>query len=170
MQSLQLPGAAYNPTKYPNPALQWHYKILQALALEEEVPEQPDDATVPKYRQIHRRCGGFIEEWSACADEELAKHEEQKAIKRDLDGDDDDDEPRPAKKAKKAPTASSNKDNGDEGSVLTDVVVKKKANSGELSKLKVTELRDILAVRGLEMKGLKAALVERVEQWAEENS
>jgi ATP-dependent DNA helicase 2 subunit 1 len=47
---LQLPKAVYSPFRYPNPSLQWHYKILQALALEEEVPEQPEDVTVPKYK------------------------------------------------------------------------------------------------------------------------
>ena len=34
--------------------LQWHYKILQSLALEEELPEHPDDKTVPRYRQIDK--------------------------------------------------------------------------------------------------------------------
>ncbi len=33
-------------------ALQWHYRILQALALEEDLPEKPEDKTIPKYRQI----------------------------------------------------------------------------------------------------------------------
>lgn len=56
MQQLQLPGGRYDPSKYPNPALQWHYRILQALALEEDVPQQPDDKTVPKYRQIDKVC------------------------------------------------------------------------------------------------------------------
>lgn len=35
-------------------ALQWHYRILQAMALEEDIPEQPDDKTIPKYRQIDK--------------------------------------------------------------------------------------------------------------------
>lgn len=52
IQQLQLPKAIYDPGKYPNPSLQWHYKILQAIALEEELPETPEDKTVPKYRQI----------------------------------------------------------------------------------------------------------------------
>ena len=49
VQQLQLPKAIFDPSKYPNPALQWHYKILQAMALEEELPEVPEDHTVPKY-------------------------------------------------------------------------------------------------------------------------
>lgn len=52
VQLLQLPKAAYDPSRYPNPSLQWHYKILQAIALEEELPDTPEDKTIPKYRQI----------------------------------------------------------------------------------------------------------------------
>jgi len=53
-QQLQLPKAAFDPSRYPNPALQWHYRILQALALDEDLPEKPEDKTVPKYRQIDK--------------------------------------------------------------------------------------------------------------------
>jgi ATP-dependent DNA helicase 2 subunit 1 len=52
LQQLQLPKAVYDPSKYPNPSLQWHYKILQAIALEEDMPDTPEDKTVPKYKQI----------------------------------------------------------------------------------------------------------------------
>jgi ATP-dependent DNA helicase 2 subunit 1 len=48
IQQLQLPKAEYDPSKYPNPSLQWHYRILQALALEEDVPTRPEDKTIPK--------------------------------------------------------------------------------------------------------------------------
>ena len=37
-------------------ALQWHYRILQAMALDEELPETPEDKTIPKYRQIAKVC------------------------------------------------------------------------------------------------------------------
>lgn len=36
------------------PALQWHYRILQALALDEDLPEKPEDKTIPKYKQIDK--------------------------------------------------------------------------------------------------------------------
>lgn len=35
-------------------ALQWHYRILQAMALDEDIPDKPDDKTTPKYRQIDK--------------------------------------------------------------------------------------------------------------------
>ena len=51
---LQLPGAQYDPAKYPNPSLQWHYTVLRAMALDEDMPDKPDDKTIPRYRQIHK--------------------------------------------------------------------------------------------------------------------
>jgi hypothetical protein len=35
-------------------ALQYFYKVLQALALEEELPEQAEDKTIPRYKQIYK--------------------------------------------------------------------------------------------------------------------
>lgn len=63
VQQLQLPKARYDPSKYPNPALQWHYRILQAMALEEDLPEKPEDKTVPKYKQIDKRVGPLAINW-----------------------------------------------------------------------------------------------------------
>ena len=63
VQQLQLPKAQYDPRKYPNPALQWHYRILQAMALEEDLPEKPDDKTIPKYKQIDKRAGPYVIDW-----------------------------------------------------------------------------------------------------------
>jgi ATP-dependent DNA helicase 2 subunit 1 len=71
VQQLQLPKGAYDPFKYPNPSLQWFYKILQALALEEDLPEQPEDKTLPKFKQIHKRAGGYVVEWGAILDGEF---------------------------------------------------------------------------------------------------
>ena len=73
VQQLQLPKAMYDPRKYPNPALQWHYRILQAMALEEDLPEKPEDKTIPKYRQIDKRAGPYVIDWG----HELHKEHEE---------------------------------------------------------------------------------------------
>lgn len=162
VSQLQLPGANYNPMKYPNPALQWHYRILQALALEEEVPDKPADATVPKYRSIHKRCGADIQEWSKTADEVLEKVKEIKAIKRDMEDDDDEeDQPRVKKPKTTAPKTA--------GGGIKDADLQKRSEAGTLSKLTVAELKNAMAERGLETKGLKKDLLERLEQWIEDN-
>ncbi|OTB06234.1 hypothetical protein M426DRAFT_318980 [Hypoxylon sp. CI-4A] len=160
--NLQLPAATYNPSKYPNPALQWHYKILQALALEEEVPEKPDDATLPKFKAIHNRCGEYIQEWSSTADDVLSLARDRKSIKRDMEEDDDD--PRPAKKTKSAATKTSSGP-----AEMNNAELKKRSKDGTLSKLTVAELKAILADRGVDTKGLKKVLLERLEEWIDEN-
>jgi ATP-dependent DNA helicase 2 subunit 1 len=60
----------FTPDKYPNPALQWHYRILQALALEEELPDKPEDKTIPKYNAIHKRVGPLAMEWGEILDKD----------------------------------------------------------------------------------------------------
>ena len=62
---------SFNPAKYPNPALQWHYRILQAIALDEELPEQPEDKTLPKYSTIHKRVGQLALEWGELLDSDV---------------------------------------------------------------------------------------------------
>ncbi|KAI1764567.1 ku70 protein [Hypoxylon sp. FL1150] len=159
--NLQLPAAMYNPTKYPNPALQWHYKILQALALDEEVPAKPNDTTLPKFKAIHARCGEYIHVWSQTADDVLVMVREAKAIKRELEGDDEDDEPK-QKKSRTVPKVVKGE--------ISNADLMKRYNDGTLSKLTVAELRPILEERGIDAKGLKKSLVERLEEWLEEKA
>ncbi|KAI1757276.1 hypothetical protein F4782DRAFT_537518 [Xylaria castorea] len=166
VQQLQLPGGAYNPSKYPNPALQWHYKILQALALEDVVPDQPDDTTVPKYRAIHKRCGGYIQEWSQVADDVLGQIQEQKKIKRELEEENEEDEPRPAKKSRT--TAAKDRNEGEDNG-LSNAELRKRYDAGTLAKLTVADLRSAMTGRDLDTKGLKKDLIERLEQWVEDN-
>jgi ATP-dependent DNA helicase 2 subunit 1 len=61
----------FNPGKYPNPALQKHYRILQAIALDEDVPEPPEDKAVPRYGQLHKRVGPHAVEWGKTLDESV---------------------------------------------------------------------------------------------------
>ncbi|GAA5867392.1 hypothetical protein JCM8547_003331 [Rhodosporidiobolus lusitaniae] len=49
----------YNPDDYPNPALNYFYETLAAVALDEEPPEQ-DDHTLPAYEVIEDRVGKYI--------------------------------------------------------------------------------------------------------------
>ncbi|KAI1097498.1 hypothetical protein F4804DRAFT_347134 [Jackrogersella minutella] len=162
--NLQLPTATYNPSKYPNPALQWHYKILQALALEEEVPDKSDDATLPKYKAIHNRCGAYIQDWSRTADDVLTMMKDAKAIKREMETDDGDDEPRPTKKSRTTTPKA-----GLSGAGMDNAELKKRYNDGTLTKLTVAELKPILDDRSIPSKGLKKVLIERLSEWIEDN-
>ncbi|EGX94732.1 DSB repair complex subunit Ku70, putative [Cordyceps militaris CM01] len=159
IQQLQLPKAMYNPTKYPNPSLQWHYKILQALALEEEVPETAEDATLPKFKAISKRAGGYLEEWSETLSTEVKSTTEARAVKREID---DELPERPAKRGRGAsaqPAASG----------LTSAQLKAVVDDGSISKMTVAQLKDIAGAKGLSTSGRKADIIERIEQWTEEN-
>ncbi|KAK9447392.1 SPOC like C-terminal domain-containing protein [Limtongia smithiae] len=72
IKNLEMPRG-YEPLRYPNPALQWHYRILQAVAFEEELPEKPDDFTLPKYKSIQNRTGKHMQVWQQLAKEEAKR-------------------------------------------------------------------------------------------------
>lgn len=161
VQQLQLPKAMYNPLKYPNPSLQWHYKILQALALEEEVPEVAEDATEPKYKAISKRAGGYLEDWTETLGQEVGQVNKSKATKREADGEDDTNG-RPAKKSRagsEKPSTSS----------MNMAQLRAAIDSGGITKMTVAQLKDVLGSKGLNTAGKKAELIERVEQWVEES-
>lgn len=164
VQQLQLPKGIYDPSKYPNPALQWHYRILQAMALDDEIPDQPEDKTLPKSRQIEKRAGEYIRQWGITLDEQIRTH--QKSVYGGIDGTalkrstDDDEEEKPKKRIKteKSNLSSLNTDE------LKSMVVK-----GTLSKHTVAELKDLLFSKGITASGKKQDLIDRVEQWVEDH-
>lgn len=162
VQQLQLPKAQYVPEKYPNPSLQWHYKILQALALDEEIPLQPDDKTIPKYRQIHKRAGSYVQEWGQELDKE---HHNWQGENRDkiasmaAPG-----SKRPAAKNVKAMDESGKKIKTDDGdAAITDQEMRIAFQKQRVEKYKVSELKDWLEGKGLKAAGKKADLVARIE-------
>ena len=180
IQQLQLPKAIYDPGKYPNPSLQWHYRILQALALEEDLPEKPEDWTVPKYRQIDKRAGPYVMDWG----EELqARHKEWEDVngpgkssaaipaKRGGGGATTQQDPsslpnRGAKKAKTTPSATASA----AVAPLTgtnDATMRKAFEENTINKLTVGDLKAWLASKKISTVGKKAELVDRVEGWFE---
>ena len=104
------------PSKYPNPALQWHYRILQAIALEEELPEKPEDKTLPKYGTIHKRIGSDALKWGELLDTavpagraETVKGTKRKAVANGDDDGDEDEKPKVKREKKEVEAASSEK-------------------------------------------------------------
>lgn len=159
VQQLQLPKAMYNPMKYPNPSLQWHYKILKALALEEEVPETAVDASEPKYKAISKRAGGYLEEWSGKLEEDAGTALTAKALKREADDDGSD---RPTKQ-RRGVAGQSNP------SSMSMVELKEAIESGGIMKMTVAQLKDVAGSKGISTSGRKAEIAERIEQWVDEN-
>ncbi|GLI75139.1 ATP-dependent DNA helicase II subunit 1 [Penicillium ochrochloron] len=159
---LQLPKGAYEPQKYPNPALQWHYRILQALALDEDHPGEPEDKTKPKYRQIDKRAGDYVLAWSDQLDAAFDKMFGGTAattstlVKRG---------PKDSADSAGGPPAKRVKTEGGTGGV--DEEVKRCYEKGTVSKLTVAVLKDFLTAQGRSAAGRKPDLVDRVEQFFE---
>lgn len=161
VRQLSLPKGIYDPSKYPNPALQWHYRILQALALEEDLPEHPEDKTKPKYRQIDKRVGNEVTEWGVELENvhrtHKAKNQHSGASalkKRAPDGDVASSEP--SKRIKTEP-----------GQVISEEEMRKLWKKQQLGKLTVQQLKDWCGVKAIPVGGKKAELVERIESWFE---
>nr|CAB3267806.1 X-ray repair cross-complementing protein 5 [Phallusia mammillata] len=51
----------YDPDNFDNPALQTHYKNLEAMALEKDEPDPIEDHTIPDFERITRKAGAQIQ-------------------------------------------------------------------------------------------------------------
>lgn len=158
---LTLPKGIYDPERYPNPALQWHYRILQALALDEDLPEKPEDKTIPKYRQIDKRVGNEVTDWGRELEKAFKEHQLYNQNNTNI----------PMKRERSATATnghapSSKKPKTEQGGV-TDDEIKKLWEKGQVAKLTVPQLKDWLGAKKLTTTGKKADLVERVEGWFE---
>ena len=165
VQQLQLPKAVYDPNKYPNPSLQWFFKILQALALEEDLPEKPDDKTLPRWKQIHKRAGQYVVEWGTQLDEAYDQWQKDNAgrIQITTNGG--------AKRSKPATSTNDRtkkikQENGDDAGP-TDEEIRTAYQKDALTKLTVAHLKSFLQSKGLSTTGKKADLVDAVTRYFE---
>ncbi|KAK5174603.1 ATP-dependent DNA helicase II subunit 1 [Saxophila tyrrhenica] len=163
VQQLQLPKAVYDPSKYPNPSLQWFYKILQALALEEDLPETPEDKTLPRWKQIHRRAGPYVVEFGEMLEKHYAEwqRENKSSVHPTTNG---------AAKRSQTSTASGAKkvkteDVEDEGPSEEQMLAAHQ--KGALAKFTNPQLKAFLASKGGRASGKKADLVEAVTGYFE---
>lgn len=164
VQQLQLPKGIYHPQSYPNPSLQWFYRILQALALEEDVPDKAEDKTEPKYRQIDKRAGPYVDQWGAALDTAYRNWQKENnahyhatvngGTKRSMKA-----EPGTASKKKV-------KQEGDDADGRTDADVREAYEKDALGRMTVKDLKAFLAKKG-KGKGIakKAELVDAVSNY-----
>lgn len=171
IQQLQLPKAVYDPKKYPNPELQWFYRVLQSLALDEDVPEKPEDKTIPRYRQIDKRAGEMVIEWGQeletqfqawHASESRSRDRGIKETSKKRSGDPDTTSlPKRMKTSQgTAPPTSAD--------VMSDEDMKKYWQQDKLSKLTVTMMSDWLRQKKISAGGKKKQdLIEAIEGYFE---
>lgn len=171
IQQLQLPKGVYDPKRYPNPSLQWFYKILQALALEEDMPEKAEDKTIPRYRQIDKRAGPHVLEWGQELEQQFRAWQKAHAssgtptasgaTKRGAGGSKGD-------AAKKSRTESGAVP-ASTGDVPTDEEMRQLFEKNHIGKLTVSKLKAFAQVKGIGLKGAtkKEAIVDEVTSWFE---
>lgn len=167
VENLQMPKGVYDPSKIPNPSLQWHYRILQDIAIDVDLTTEKPDLTVPKYKQINKRVGQYQVELNEMLKAEAAALQQQLAIKREAHEDTDEDE-RPKKRRKAAPKAAPKKATAPSGGT-TLAELKAAIEDDSLRKKTVAELRAICAEKdlGSTTGKKKADLLELVEEWVE---
>lgn len=130
----QITLPAYDPAKRSNPALQWHYKALEAMALGEDVPQLADqpDESMPNFKAIHKRAGkamlAFVEAL------EMAVEQVQDAGPAV-----------PTKRKGASPVASSKKAKPGPGSVPSLEDLRAAVLNGTLGQFKVPELKAALS-------------------------
>lgn len=161
-EQLNLPKGVYDPSKYPNPSLQWHYRILQALALDDELPEKPEDKTVPKYKQIDKRVGNETIVWGSTLERVFKQHHA--------------DNPDTIPTGSKRPTnghgqmssaASSKKVKSENGDGISEERVRQLWEKGQLGTLTVAQLKEFAVTKRIVVAGKKSEIVEKIESWLE---
>lgn len=159
---MNLPKGIYDPSKYPNPSLQWHYRILQAFALDEEIPEKPEDKTVPKYKQIDKRVGNEAVEWGSILERVFKERQAEypdtvpTGSKR----------PTPNPRSN-GPAAASKKVKAEDGGGNSEALVRQLWEQGKLGSLTIAQLKDFASAKGIAVAGKKAEIVEQIEGWLE---
>ncbi|KAI0090224.1 SPOC like C-terminal domain-containing protein [Irpex rosettiformis] len=139
LRRLQSKGGKYPPDSYPNPALAYHNAQLEASAFREEFdPESFRDLTQANYEIIQQRVGHLIKQWK----ETLREDETANTIIL------------PSGPTKRK--ADSSVDEAD---------LRRKYENGELSKLRVDQLKEYLKSKGLAVSGKKSELIERVGEY-----
>ena len=164
IQQLQLPKAVYEPQKYANPSLQWFYRILQALALEEDLPENADDRTLPRWRQIHKRggavCGGVWE--GVGGGFRMWQRDHQREGKPTANGGVKRGMPASSSAAADGTAKKVKREDGEGGEGVSEEEMRTAYEKDVLSKFTVANLKGWLLGKGLGASGKKADLVDAV--------
>ena len=157
-----MPKGLYDPARYPNPSLQWHYRILQALALDEDIPAKPEDKTVPKYRQIDKRVGNEAVEWGKALEETYKEHLSENPDAANVGS------KRATGAAAGRSAADSKKPKTEPGDVVNETEMRALFQKQKIASLTVAQLKDFCTVKKIPVGGKKADIVERIEAWFEQ--
>lgn len=137
-------NSAFNPDFFPNPTLNHHYKVLLSVAFNDDVPDTIEDKTVPDYAMIEKRAGHLIEGWNDAVNA--------------------DDRVKGSLAFASSSKSSPQKRTAAEFTHEDEPLVKKMHLDGNLGSMTVRRLKGICEHYRLPSHGLKAELVQRVNE------
>lgn len=178
---MNMKESQYTDQGFNNPALEKFYSGLQALALEEteaDWDEVRDDMTWPDEENLLSRAGKALQDlWDACPDPVKgarggggaggAKRKAAAAVEKKVKSSP------PAKKSKgkkkvKVEEEDEDEDEDDEEGGGAGHDLESLIATGKLSKLTVSDLKELCRVRGLPVSGKKGDLIDRLKMDVEE--
>eukprot|EP00808_Paulinella_micropora_P031528 g28399.t1 len=155
--------ATYEDVDYHNPALQRYYKMVQALALDEQHYPEVEDDLQPDVKGWEKYKGDIQEFARAIYDEEYAMDDETGEQKSALAG-----KKRKTTDGRSAGGAAAKKakiDAADMGGMEENAsTVRAAFSAGTSNKLKVAQLKDFCKFAGLPVSGTKGVLLDRIEE------
>ncbi|XP_051493004.1 X-ray repair cross-complementing protein 6 [Apus apus] len=134
----------YRPDSFENPVLQQHFRNLEALALDMMEPEQAEDLTMPKAKEMDRRLGNLVEEFKQLV-YPPDYDPDGKAVKRKQDSDG---------QTEKRPKVEVSKEE-----------LRSHVLNGTLGKLTVLVLKDACRLCGLKSGGKKQELMDVLTEY-----
>ncbi|KAF9130438.1 X-ray repair cross-complementing protein 6 [Mortierella sp. 14UC] len=141
----------FHPDNYENPALQKHYKVLQATAMN-QTDMEIDDKTLPKTTQIYERAGAYIQHFKdVAATAELPQGEATPSVE--------------SAPSQQSLAAAKRARPGPSGGAALQQDMKDKYDSDQLNKATVATLKDFLQSVGEPGAGKKAELVQKVQEY-----
>jgi ATP-dependent DNA helicase 2 subunit 1 len=139
----------FNPESFENPALQKHYRILEAIALDQEEVEEVADLTLPDHNRIETRAGNAIDSFMSTVFPNGVSDGKTKAGTK--------------RKPSESGTSAKKSKSASESDDLPNVEDFYKNNT--LTKLTVAVLKDFLKSVGRKATGKKQDLVQEVEDY-----
>lgn len=141
--------------------MQWHYRILQALALDEDIPAKPEDKTIPKYRQIDKRIGNEAVEWGSILETTYKEYLSENPDAANVGS-------KRATPAAGRSTGDTKKPKTEPGDVVNENHMRTLFQKQKIASLTVAQLKDFCTVKKIPVGGKKAEIVERIEAWFEQ--
>ena len=130
------------------------------MALDDELPEKPEDKTIPKYRQIDKRVGNETIQWGMVLEKVFKEYQSENpdtiptGSKRSTNGN-------------ALGSGANKKVKTESGDVINEGEIRKLWQKGQIASLTVAQLKEFCGVKKIAASGKKADIIELIEEWLE---